>query len=195
MKTIRLIAAPTLALLVLAGCNQPAPEPAQGQTPTTEAPAAVQPGVDAPIAATDIDLSFKLASGPTYDAANDSVTYQVEAANNGKATLISAGKLPVHMGVVVLGSDGTLQSPPANQNFMRVPLPQTLAPGQQITLPITFKVAPTLGGTVVVDAVQEQVGWFSGYDKPVLTLGTFTRCNGAENTLCLADGTVVAEAQ
>ncbi|MGV8864882.1 MAG: hypothetical protein ACOH2T_27485 [Pseudomonas sp.] len=148
--------------------------------------------VDAPIDANGLDLVFKIVSGPNYEAATDLVTYQVEAANNGKTTLISAGKLPVHLGVVIRGSDGTLHSAPANQNFMRVPLPQPLAPGQSITLPITFNAAPTLGGSVIVDAVQEQVGWFSGYNKPVLTLGAFSRCDGVEDTLCLADGTAVA---
>lgn len=201
MNTTKLLNTMMIALLALTGCNRPgagapsASESPKSQTNELEAPVTVPAGVDNPIPATDINLGFKLISGPTYDVTNDSVTYQVEVSNTGKASLISAGKLPVNLGVVILGSDGTLETPPANQDFMRVPFPQPLATGQQVKLPITFQVAPTFGGTVLVDAVQEQVGWFRDYDKPVLTLGKFERCNGADNTLCLADGTVVPAVQ
>lgn len=200
MKTNKLLNTMTFALLVLIGCNKPgteapgAAEEPSSQTNEPEAPAAVSAGIDTPIPATDIDLAFRVTSGPTYDATTDSVTYQVEVSNNGKSSLISGGKLPVNIGVVVLGSDGTLRTPPAIQDFARIPLPQPLAPGQRVTLPITFEASPTLGGTVIVDAVQELVNWFSTYNNPVLTLGKFERCDGADNTLCLADGTVVPEA-
>lgn len=192
MKATRLLIVPTVALLALAGCNRQAPTPAE-----TGGTTAVSTTVEAPgaIAPADIDLAFKVASGPTYDPATDSVMYQLEATNNGKATLSSAGEFPVNVGLVVRGSDGTLDTPPANQDFVRVALPQPLAPGQTVTLPVTFNATPTLGGTVVVDAVQERVSWFSGYGKPVLTLGAFRRCNDAENTLCGEDGTVIAAAQ
>lgn len=201
MRINKLLKTMSLMLLVLAGCNNPGteapttPETLGSQINEPEAPEAVPTGIDTPIPASDIDLAFRVTGGPLYDAANDSVAYQVEVSNNGKASLISVGKLPVHLGVVVLGSDGTLQTPPANQDFMRVPLPQPLAPGQQVILPITFKIPPTLGGTVIVDAVQEHVSWFREYDKPVLTFGEFMRCSGTESTLCLADGNKVPTVQ
>lgn len=194
MKTMKVVA-PLLALVLAAGCGETPDVPTEAKTSAAEDSAPAAPGIDAPIPSSDIDLTFQLVGGGTYDAIRDEVTYELEAANNGKATLISAGKLPIHLGVVVLGSDGTLQTPPSNQNFMRVPLPHPLEPGQRVKLPITFKVEPTLGGTVTVDAVQEQVSWFSGYGKPVLTIGTFIRCGGAEKTLCLADGTEVLSAR
>ena len=194
MNTIKVVSA-VLALALAAGCGETSDAPAQAETTAAQNSAPAAPGIDAPIAPSEIDLTFQLVGGGRYDATSDEVTYELEAANNGKATLISAGKLPIHLGVVVLGSDGTLQTPPSNQNFMRVPLPHPLEPGQRVKLPITFKVEPTLGGAVTVDAVQEQVSWFSGYGKPVLTIGMFTRCGGAENTLCLADGTEIPSAQ
>jgi hypothetical protein len=84
---------------------------------------------------------------------------------------------------------------PAKQDFVRIRLPRGLEQGEKLDLPVKFKVAPTLGGTVIVDAVQERVAWFRGYKKPVLTLGSFVRCKGEEKTACLSDGTAIATAQ
>ncbi|MEJ7745168.1 MAG: hypothetical protein WKF61_00115 [Luteimonas sp.] len=195
MKTTQLLSVTiALALLSTAGCNKPSSELSSEQPKAV--PVAVQPvGMDKPLAAENIDLSYKILTGPAYNSATDTVTYQIETVNNGKATLVSAGSLPVHLGVVIRGTDGTMNAPPANLEFMRIPFPQPLESGQSVTLPVEFKVSSTIGGTVVLDAVQEQVGWFSGYKKPVLTLGTFQRCNAAENTLCLADGTAVPAVQ
>ena len=193
MKLIGLLLVPAFSLLALAGCNKQSPDGAENRAVDDGASAdsAKAPGTIAP---GDVDLAFRVTSGPTYDPATDTVAYQVEAANNGKATLASEGDLPVNVGVVVRGTDGTLETPPANLDFMRIAFPQPLAPGQTVTLPIMFNAGSTLGGTVVVDAVQERVSWFSGYGKPVLTLGKFNRCNDAPNTLCGEDGTPVPAA-
>ncbi|MGI8559967.1 MAG: hypothetical protein ACR2J7_00690 [Luteimonas sp.] len=195
MKIVGLLLVPALSLLAFAGCNQQSPDgPPSRSAEADGAPANPAKGPGA-IPPGDLDLAFRVTSGPTYDPATDTVTYQVEAANNGKATLASEGELAVNVAVVVRGSDGTLGTPPANLDFMRVEFPKPLAPGQIVTLPIMFNVGSTLGGTVVVDAVQERVSWFSDYGKPVLTLGKFNRCNEAPNTLCEEDGTPVPAAQ
>ena len=197
MKSIGLLLVTAFWALTLSGCSQPTSDARQ----TDDAAAGGVPGGSASvepsgaIAPADLDLAFAVVSGPTYDPAADAVMYQIQVTNNGNATLASHGEFPVNVGVVIRGADGTLDTPPANLDFVRIALPQPLARGQQVTLPISFDAAPTLGGTVVVDAVQERVSWFSGYGKPVLTLGTYMRCNGKQNTLCLADGSAVAAAQ
>lgn len=163
--------------------------------PTAAVPTPESVGVNAPIPRNDIDLAFSAVGAPAYDPATDMVSFTVNVANNGKTTIASAGSYPVNVGVVILGADGSLKTPPAKQDFVRIRLPQALEPGQKLDLPVKFKVAPTLGGTVIVDAVQERVAWFRGYQKPVLTLGTFVRCNGDERTACLGDGAAIAIAQ
>ncbi len=195
MKIAGLLLVPALSMLALAGCNQQTPDGAESRRAGADSASANPAAAPGAIAPGDLDLAFQVTSGPTYDPATDTVTYQVEAANNGKVSLASEGDLPVNVGVVVRGSDGTLDTPPANLDFLRVAFPQPLAPGQTVTLPIMFNAEPTLGGTVVVDAVQERVSWFSGYGKPVLTLGKFSRCNEAPSTLCGEDGTPVPAAQ
>lgn len=194
MNTTRLLVAPTIALLVLTGCDRAPEAPSAPAANTTEA-VLTAAKTDGAIAAADVDLAYEIISGPTYDAAADSVSYQVKVTNHGKTTLASEGSMPVNLGVVIWDSNRSLEAPPANQDFMRVPLPQALAPGQEALIPITFQAAPTIGGIVVMDGVQENVSWFSSYGKPVLTLGQFNRCDGAEKTLCLADGTAVAPAR
>jgi len=197
MKTNRLIqlASTLLAAAAVTACSKNDNEAAQAPAPTAAAPASKSVEVNAPIPHKDIDLAFSTAGAPTYDPATDTVSFTVNVANNGKAAIASAGSHPVNIGVVILGADGSLQTPPAKQDFVRIRLPQGLEPGQKLDLPVKFKVAPTLGGTVIVDAVQERVAWFRGYKKPVLTLGTFVRCNGEEKTACLNDGAAIAVAQ
>lgn len=197
MKTNRLtrLASTLLVVAAVTACTQTDNETAQVPAAPAVAPAPKVVEVNGPIKHNDIDLVFSAVGAPTYDAATDTLSYTVNVANNGKAPVSSAGTHPVNIGVVILGADGTLKTPPAKQDFVRIRLPQGLEPGQKLDLPVKFKVAPTLGGTVIVDAVQERVAWFRGYKKPVLTLGTFVRCDGDEKSACLSDGTAIASLQ
>lgn len=194
MNTIRLTQLASILLVAIAvtACSGNNNEAAQAPAPTGTAPASNSVEVNAPISHKDIDLDFSPVGAPAYEPATDTVSFTVNVANNGKAAVASAGSYPVNVGVVILGADGSLKTPPAKLDFVRIHLPHGLAPGQRLDLPVKFKVAPTLGGTVIVDAVQERVAWFRGYKKPVLTLGSFVRCNGEEKTACLSDGTAIA---
>lgn len=197
MKTNRLTQLMSALLVVgaMTACSKNDNEAVQDPAAAAAPPAPESVGVNAPIPRNDIDLVFSAMGAPTYDPATDTISFTVNVANNGKTTLASAGSYPVNVGVVILGPDGTLKTPPAKQDFVRIHLPQPLEPGQKLDLPVKFKVAPTLGGTVIVDAVQERVAWFRGYQKPVLTLGTIVRCDGKEKTACFSDGTAIAIAQ
>jgi hypothetical protein len=192
MKTIRLtgLASVLLVAAAMSSCSRTDDETAQASATAAPDPTSVE--INAPIPPGDIDLAFSVVGAPSYDPGTDTVSFTVNVANNGKAAIASAGSRPVNLGVVILGADGSLQTPPAKQDFVRIRLPQGLEPGQKLELPVKFKVAPTLGGTVIVDAVQERVAWFRGYKKPVLTLGAFVRCNGDDRTACLSDGTTIA---
>lgn len=196
MKPNRLIKAASLLIAVTAftACTRTdessSPAPAVNEAP---APTALE--VNAPIASRDIDVAFTAVGSPTYDPTGDTITYMVNVANNGKVPIASKGSYPVNIGVVILGADGTLNTPPAKQDFVRMRLADGLAPGQKVDLPVKFKVEPTLGGTVIVDAVQERVAWFRGYGKPMLTLGSFTRCNMDPKTVCTSDGTAIPAVQ
>lgn len=175
---------------VVAGCGKS--EPSKPADAPGVAAARSPKQIDNPIPAGDINLAFLVVSGPSYDPATDSIAYVVKVSNNGKSFLASAGARPVHLGVVILGPDGTLKTPPGNREFMRIKLPQPLEPGQSIDIPVTFKVERTLGGRVAMDGVQERVRWFSDYGKPTLELGSFTRCGVDDKAVCTSDGSLVA---
>jgi hypothetical protein len=197
MKTNRLIqlVSTLLAAIAVTACSKNDSETVQAPTPGTPTPTSRSVEVNAPIPHKDIDLVFSMVGAPTYNPATDTISATVNVANNGKAAIASTGSHPVNIGVVILGADGSLNTPPGKQDFVRIRLPRGLEQGEKLDLPVKFKVAPTLGGTVIIDAVQERVAWFRGYKKPVLTLGTFVRCKGEEKTACLSDGTAIATAQ
>lgn len=197
MHILRLLITSATVLLTLTGCNKPSSESNSAKTKDVIAEEAVIVAeLNTPIAPESINVAYKAVSGPTYNPATDSVSYEVEVTNSGRATLVSAGTMPVNFGVAIWDSNRSLkQSPPANQDYARISLPKRLASGESMVLPVTFEVGPTLGGIVVFDGVQENVSWFNSYGKAVLTLGQFSRCNGVEKTLCLADGTAVHSLQ
>lgn len=196
MTFIRLIHAPSLlaAAMAFSACSRDGGSGAAPAAHEAGESAAKQIEVDAPIAHGDIDLVFATEGAPAYDPAADMLTYTARVSDNGKAPIASKGDYPVNIGVVMLDADGTSKSPPAKQDFVRPPLPEGLEPGEKTDLPIRFRVAPTLGGTVIVEAVQERVVWFRGYKKPVLTLGSFSRCNGDAKTVCTREGAAVVPA-
>jgi hypothetical protein len=193
MKAISPLVTPAVALLLLVGCNkQPAETPA---APTTDNPAEVsgQPAneVNQALSSTDIDLAMEVVGKPSYAAETDTVSFQLAVTNNGPVALATAGKYPVQLGLIIRDSNGKMDGAVAKQDFLRIPFPAALDPGQRVVMPVTFPAAPTIGGIVVVDGVQEGVSWFSSYDKPVLEVGQFQRCDGAAQSLCAADGTPV----
>jgi hypothetical protein len=112
----------------------------------------------------------------------------VHVRNNGKAVLSSTGEAPLNLGIVIRDINGTLAAPPAKLDFVRTPLPGPLPPGASANIVVSFPVAPTIGGIVVLDAVQEGVSWLSWYGKPVLELGRFSSCARDPKALCTADG-------
>lgn len=181
-----------LAGIGLAGCDQGSQAPASAAVDPSVQQSSV--AMDAPIPSGDVDLAFRLVDELRYSASTDTAEVHVEVTNNGNATVASSGPFPVNLGVVIQAQDGTMGSPPADLDFVRVPLPHALAPGQSATVAVAFPVAPTFDGKVVLDGVQEQVSWFNAYGKPVLDLGSYMRCDAAEGTLCRTDGTVIATA-
>lgn len=179
--------------LALTACNKQPESPA----PLTDTKPAATPAVslDSPLAQESIGANFRIVSGPFYNKAEDLVSYKMEIENTGTATVSSVGKHPFHIGVSILGADGTFATPPASQDFQRIDLPAALQSGEKLEFAVGFPAAPTVGGTVVVDGVQEGVAWLRDYGKPALEIGEFTRCSGSENTLCTADGAEVPVAQ
>lgn len=197
MKVISQLAPPAIALLLLVGCNKQAAEPAAATSDNAPSamPAQSPVEVNDPLPSTDIDLAMEMVGTPSYAKETDTISFQLAVTNNGPITLATAGKHPVQLGLVVRDANGEMNGAIAKQDFLRVPFPQAVAPGQKVVIPIVFPAAPTLGGIVVVDGVQEGVSWFSSYEKPTFEVGRFQRCAGDPQSVCTADGTPVGAAK
>jgi hypothetical protein len=193
MKSVRNVLIPLVAItfvISLTSCERTddgkkaatsAPVPLDAQTSTANS-------IDAAIPPAKLKLVYKIVEGPFYDPQSDFLSYTISVANEGKVTLRSKGTRPVNLGVVILGPDGSHRTPPGNRGFVRVRLPRPIAPGDEVEIPIGFRMTPTIGGSVVLDGVQERVRWFSDYKKPTLLLGAFIRCGKSEASACTANG-------
>jgi hypothetical protein len=180
-----------LAAMSLAACNQNAPSTTNTEQPATEQKASVPGEINEAIPPDSINLAYAIIAGPAYDAKDETIVYKIQVANNGKVALSSTGSKPVNLGVVILGPGDNIGVPPGKRDFVRVKLPRTLEPGQSLDVTAAFKVEPTIGGSVVLDAVQEGVRWFGDYKKPTLALGAFQYCDGNETEICTADGEAI----
>lgn len=206
MKPFYQLASTAIAVLFLVGCNKPpsdakAPSAVKAPSDATStlgndvsAGQASSTKINSPLPSTDIDLAMEVVDGIVYKAAIDTVVTQIAVTNNGPIALATAGSLPVQLGLEIRELSGELEGPIAKQDFIRVPLPRAISPGERLVIPLSFPAAPTVGGVVVLDGVQEGVSWFSSYGKPTLELGRFQRCAGDAQSLCLADGTKVRQA-
>lgn len=181
----------TLTLLVatamLAACNKPDSSSTTDAKPAVEQKVPPMGEVNAAIPPGNIDLTYATVGEPAFNAEEGTLAYKVRVTNNGKVLVSSAGSRPVNLGVIIVGPDGNFRTPPGKRDFVRIKFPRALEPGQSLDLMATFKVAPTIGGSVVLDAVQERVRWFSEYGKPTLALGTFKHCEGSETDICTAE--------
>lgn len=199
MKPFYVFVYTAIAMSLLVGCDKaPSAEKARSTaTPTVgnhvPPPQAVSTEINAPLPATDINLAMELVNGINYVAASDTVVTQVAITNNGTIALATAGSHPVELGLEIREKNGELEGPIAKQDFIRIPLPKAIAPGERLVIPVSFPAAPTFGGVVVLDGVQEGVSWFSSYGKPTLEVGRFQRCAGEPKSICLGDGTKVRQ--
>ena len=171
---------PLAVSLLVAACSQQ-PSPPAASSPETP--------VDAPLPRADIGIGYAFVQQPSYQRGADMIGFTVRVENRGKTVLSSAGKYPVHLGLVVLAPEDAPNAPALRQDFVRMPLPHALAPGESAEIAMRFPVGPTIGGRVVLDAVQERVAWFRGYGKPALAIGRFVRCGDKPGTACTPDGT------
>ena len=197
------LSAACLMILVMGCSRQPeesgAPASSAAVSPAASAPTDAAtpagPAMDSAIDPGALGLTFRIIDGPYYDNATDQVAVKLELENTGASVLSSAGQFPVNLGLTIIGPDGTVSTPPGNLDFQRIPLAGALAPGTRTEIQALFPVGPTLGGTVVLDGVQEGVSWFGSYGKPTLTLGKFARCRGEADSLCDEAGEAIKPIQ
>lgn len=184
---IGIIAAPVL-VAALAACNKPAqlpeaPADESAKTPVAQIaePAAV--GIDKPLTRDQVSVKLEQVGEVKYDAATDELLIRVKLQNNGQTPLITAGKLPVKLGVQLVGEDGNPDKAPGNREFARVPLPM-IAPGQSVEVDARIPAKPTVGLRLRVLPLQEGVAWFDKLGQHALLIGPMGNCSNGSVGIC-----------
>lgn len=105
----------------------------------------------------------------------------VKVVNAGSHALIGKGRMPVNLGVQILGEEGSADSTGGEREFVRIPLPFVEA-GSEALVVVTVPFDPRLDGLKVrIALVQEGSRWYETSDHGVLDLGPFVNC---ENRIC-----------
>ncbi|TMN19309.1 hypothetical protein [Pseudoxanthomonas sp. X-1] len=144
---------------LLAGCLDKTGTGSETATATSQ-PAQTDPSaINAPIPAEAYGVKLSVTDAPSVAADGKSATYQVRIENDGTAPVYGAGTNPVNLGIIILGSDNTIDGPGGTREFIRVPLP-LLPPGQAATVVATIPVDARIDGkTLRFATVQEGVAW------------------------------------
>ena len=189
MKPSRLL--PVALALVLAGCSKKE-EPALATAPVptaTQTPAAAG-SIDAPIPKNAIATRLELVGQPVFLKAENALKLRVRVVNQGHAALVSKGKAPVNLGVMLVGPAGPDQ-PPGKRDFVRFELP-LIAPGASAEVEGKVPADAIIDLPVRLELVQEGVTWFAAHGQPSLDIGPFRRCGGDKQGLCDAQGKTLA---
>ncbi|PNS09218.1 hypothetical protein [Solilutibacter silvestris] len=152
------------ASILLGACSGPANNPGIGADkppqPATTEPASTDPNaINSPLAAEAFKGKVTLTGQPTLSADKKSLVYQFKVQNSGTAALYSVGKHPIHIGIAVIGTSGSVDTDGGIRDFSRADLPLIPA-GETATVTVNVPVDPRMQGRKLRFAlVQEGAGW------------------------------------
>jgi hypothetical protein len=106
-------------------------------------------------------------SGPQEGAAPGIAAYRARISNIGTLTWRARGSGQVQLGIQLLNQQRIVQ----NRDFMRVPLPHDVDPGQECGVQFAVPPLPAEGGYYKVDLVAEGVSWFETAGSSPLLIG------------------------
>lgn len=181
MMSIRFSGKSLLVLALLAGCGRaPAPSEAAKDISAPASPAVGTTEVNQPLVASEVGVSYSIASPPRLDPVDGSIKLTVSVVNKGSKPLGSHGKFPVNLGVQVAGDSGLADSANGVVDFLRFPIPDLrVGGGGEIGISIPPD-ARLDGRGLNIDLVQEQVSWFAGgFGQPMLVIGPYKLCGKA----------------
>ncbi|PPJ41549.1 MULTISPECIES: hypothetical protein [unclassified Pseudoxanthomonas] len=177
-----------LALVIaasLAACNgQQSGTPGEPTEPVAATPAEAPADprtVNEAIPAENFLVHLSKAGEPQPSADGASLDIQVKVANPGTQGVSGQGKMPVNLGIQILGEGDNADGPGGLREFVRVPLPY-IAGGSEATVPVTVPFDPRLDGRKVrIALVQEGARWYETSEYGAIDLGPLKIC---EARLC-----------
>lgn len=185
--------------LFLAACgdNTGVPQASEGaaeassETPAAPAASPSVAEMNEALTAEQVDITLAVDGQPSYLRDEDVLLFNIRVGNQGKTHLVGVGTKPILLGVLLLGPEGPDKAP-GLRDFVVVPLP-LIAPGEAQTVQARLPAEALDGQTVQFQLLQGGVSWFDGFGQAPLNLGAYSRCNGADNTLCDSAGTPITE--
>ena len=171
-----------------AGADAP---PAGEVAATAPAPAPAPERPADALSPEDLITELAMVEAPAYVAETDTLRFRVRVTNYGSAVLTGEGEHPVALGVVhVDAADETVFQPIAVASRDTLPV---IGEGESGEVRVEVPAESILGKSLRLDLFQQNVAWFGkNYGLPVLLAGPFSRCDGAEGTLCNSDGTALS---
>ncbi len=182
-----------LALVIsasLAACKgQEAGKPGEVAEPVVSAPtgAPTDPhAIDEVIPAESFLVHLSKASEPQASADGASLDLQVKVTNPGTQSVSGQGKMPVNLGIQILGEGDNADGAGGLREFVRIPLPYVAGGGEAI-VPVTVPFDPRLDGRKVrIALVQEGARWYETSEYGAIDLGPLKIC---EARICDPAGT------
>jgi hypothetical protein len=174
-----------VSLLALGACssNQDGSDQ-QAKVSSATAPVAVS---GTPLTADQVNVKLTLVGTPVLTADGKNIDVSVNLANDGKTVLSSASKPPVNLGAHSVDATGKDIA-----DLSRAALP-AIAPGTSAAVTISLPVVGTLGHSVQIMPLQENVAWFNAWGTKPVTVGPFNSCSdAAQGKVCDADGKPLA---
>jgi len=176
--------------LALVACSSGQDTSTTSQPTTAGATPAVSTSAANPLTADQVNVQMTLQGAPALSADGRFIEVTVNLANHGKTTLTSTGYDPVNLGAHSADANGTI----VDYELARATIPDA-APDSQVTATIRLPVDKTVGQSVQILPVQENVAWFDAWGTKPLTVGPFNSCaSSAIGKVCAADGKPLASA-
>ncbi|MDF4025694.1 hypothetical protein P3W24_12025 [Luteibacter sp. PPL201] len=115
-----------------------------------------------------VTLSFS--AGPSLSPDGQSIVANVDIANHGSVTLVSAGTYPVNLGNHIVDATGAI----ITTDVARAAIPE-IAPGQDVSVALATPISLVQGNgrRIQFELVQELKAWFTGLGNTPLNTGPF----------------------
>ena len=177
-----------LSMALLAGCSSS--EDQSGAPAGSPAPVSATDGGADGAASGRFKAEMALHGAPTLSQDGQFIVVGVDLTNSGSALWASTGINPVKIGVHSIDAKGAV----VENDLIHQSLPSQIAPGDHGLVNLNLPVNKTIGYSVQILPVYENVGWFDKWGTKPLTVGPFNACSdSSKGNVCDAAGNALVK--
>ena len=170
-----------IAAVFLAACGK-SPQDEAASAPDSAATPSPAVSIDAPLKNGEVGAVVTQVGDIAHNAERKILTARFRVENTGTVPLVSQGKLPVRLGIQLVGQDGK----PVKVDFIRANLP-AIAAGTVAEVDVEIPADAVVGFNLRVLPVQEGVAWFDSFGQSALVIGPLETCPDGTINICKAD--------